>query len=195
MYRFGLLISCSVLCVTLFCSGGCKKDYDYDAQVAAALRSGERHDSIFFGLYLGMLRNAFRAQCLDLNHQKRFQQGTKGPSVEYHMHELRYPAAMNFLPRYDGDTLIEMGVIYEYDRWAPWDKSSHSVVLIEDVYKLFIQWYGKPFHTVTLTNGKKVLVQVKGNRRVILYAKDDREVHALITDLTRSDPALEGLDL
>lgn len=174
---------------------GCRHEFDYNRSVAKEINSGVRHDSLFFGLFLGMWREEFRAQCLEMNHQKIFQQGTKGPTVEYQMHELDYSASMNFLPKYEGDTIVEMAVIFEYDKWSPWDKTSHSIALIEDVYDLFVEWYGKPFHTVSLTSGKKVLVQVKGNRRIILYIHDDKQVRALISDLTRTDPALEGLDL
>jgi hypothetical protein len=162
----------------------CQNEYDYEVRARAEINSGIRHDSLFMGLYLGMPRQAFREHCAMMNQRQLFQQGSMGVSVEYQLTELSSPVTMNFYPLFEQDVIVEMPVNFRFDNWSPWNKKSHSDVLIEEVGGLFEKWYDAEFHVLTIPSGKKILVFVEGNRRILLFLEGDHSVRAVISDLS-----------
>ena len=102
---------------------------------------------------------------------------------------------MNFYPIYDQDVIVEMPVDFEFMNWAPWNKESYSDTLIEEVGRLFEKWYDAEFHVVTIHSGRKVLVFVEGNRRIILMLNGDRMVRALFSDLSVVPYSLDAIHL
>ena len=163
---------------------GCQTEYEQ--MVERELASGERHDSLFFGLYLGMTADSFYKHCWKLNKTKKFKQGQFNTSVEYTMDELEYPAVMNFYPTFNEDGVVaEMPVMFNYKAWAPWNKKLWADSLVLQVKDLMEKWYGPGFIEMTHPEKGTRYVKVDGNRRIILWAVDEQYVKALYSDLTR----------
>lgn len=162
----------------------CRQEYDYEAAALAELQTQERNDSLFFGIHFGMMRQAFFEQCAEMNQRRLFQQGL-GKSVEYKVSEFSKPATMNFYPVFTEDRISEMPITFSYDDWAPWNKDSYSSELVREVADLFEDWYGKGrFHLLETHDGRKGLVRVDGNRRILLFLDGDQKVRAILSDLT-----------
>lgn len=171
-----------LLGTTIFNS--CKSDYE--RMVEEGLASGERHDSLFLGIYLGMTAKDFFAHCWELNKQHLIKQGNANTSVEYEMNELKSRAMMNFYPTFHQDEIHEMPVMFNYIAWAPWNKSLWADSLILDVQNLMLQWYGgNDFIKMEHPEKGFRYVKVDGNRRIILWKEDDQFVKGLYTDLTK----------
>ena len=178
----------TLLVLTIIFSGllltGCKSEYEQ--LVERELASGERHDSLFFGLYLGMTADSFYKHCWELNKTKKFKQGQFNTSVEYTMDELEYPAVMNFYPTFnDVGVVAEMPVMFNYKGWAPWNKKLWADSLVLQVKDLMEKWYGPGFIEMKHPEKGTRYVKVDGNRRIILWAVDEQYVKALYSDLTR----------
>lgn len=165
-------------------STGCKSEYEQ--AVEKGLASGERHDSIFFGLQLGMTADSFYKHCWELNKTQKFKQGQFNTSVEYSMDEFKYPAVMNFYPTFNEEGVVaEMPVMFNYKGWAPWNKKLWADSLVLQVKGLMEKWYGPGFIEMKHPEKGTRYVKVDGNRRIILWAVDDQYVKALFSDLTR----------
>ena len=189
------LLGMMFLAAVLVVSAGCKSEFDYEATAVKELQSGSSQNEIFFGLYFGMTRDSFYRHCAELNRQRLLQQGSQGVSVEYVMNELSATARMNFFPVFEDDIIIEMPVTFAFDNWAPWNQESHSRALIEELVELFESWYGGSFHLLTTADGRTGLVQVKGNRRVLLFLDGEQRVKGLISDMTVIPYHLDAIHL
>ncbi len=163
---------------------GCKSDYE--RLVERELASGERYDSIFFGIYLGMTADSFYKHCWQLNKTRKFKQGQYNTSVEYLIEDFRYPALMNFYPVFDDEgVIVEMPVMINYQAWAPWNRKLWADSLLVNVKGLLEKWHGTGFIEVRHPEKGVRYVKVDGNRRIILWAVDDQYVRVLYSDLTR----------
>jgi len=159
----------------------------YTALVKKELSGGQRTDSIFFGIYLGMTPKAFYGHCWEMNKKGLFTDGLNNTAVLYRLnqHELQYPAAMNFYPDFYKDRLYKMRVVFQYNGWAPWNKKLFADRLLPDVLKLYQRWYpgGNPFITMRDPKRGKIYIKIDRNRRIIIGKADDMQVKADYTDL------------
>lgn len=161
----------------------------YEALLQKELSSGRRSDSLFFGIYLGMTGKEFYAHCWEMNKKGLFTDGQNNTAVLYKLdhHELKYPASMNFYPEFHQDRIFKMKVIFNYNAWAPWNKSMSSDSLFADLLDLYKKWYpdGNPF--IRIDNEKKGTIYVKldGNRRIVMGKYDDMNIKVDYTDMLK----------
>ena len=153
--------------------------------VDKGLASGERNDSLFLGIRLGMTNKDFFAHCWELNKQQLIKQGNTNTSVEYEMAELKHPALMNFYPTFFENEIHEMPVMFNYKAWAPWNKELWSDSLMLDVKHLMEKWHGQGF--IKMEHPEKGIryVKVDDNRRIMIWKENDEYVKVLYTDLTK----------
>lgn len=178
----GILLSVSVIMII-----GCTPRARYERMMQRELASGERHDSIFMGMYLGMTSKDFYMHCWDLNRKGLIRQGLNNTTVQYQMKdELPHPAVMDFYPRFMNDRIYEMPVRYKYNGWAPWNKELSSTALQKDLLKIYEKKYGKGFIKVEHPVQGKAFVKIDGNRKITLFTNDQLHVWAYFTDLTVS---------
>ena len=167
----------------VFLTIGCGKKARYDRMVKRELASGERYDSLFFGIYFGMTSKDFYTHCWELNKQGLIRQGTSNTSVLYKMNELNHPAEMNFYPHFHEGRIYEMPVTYSYEGWAPWNKHLSSDSLQIEILQLYKARYGDDFMEVTHPKRGTAFIKVDGNRRITIYKLDERQVGVIFMDL------------
>lgn len=181
--RFILLLIISGLIIS-----GCTTRSKYERLLKHELASGIRNDSLFMGLYLGMPEKDFYTHCWELNQKGVIKQGPNNMTVEYIMKkELKFPASMNFYPNFVDSKISEMPVKFQYTGWAPWNKKLSADSLQLDVLKYIIGKYGDNFIKIDHPERGSAFVQVKGNRRITVFKKDDMSVWTIFTDLTVKD--------
>lgn len=154
------------------------------------LASGLRYDSLFRGIHFAMKREEFMDYCFNKNLEDEFRQGgvKSGQWVECKLEdELRYPAAINFFPKFQNSLITEMEAAIYYDNIALGDPVPKGDSLLQDVMRLMEKWYGKGFMKINSPYFYKddVYVKVDGNRRITLY-KDASEhlINVWYVDLT-----------
>jgi hypothetical protein len=172
-----ILISASVI-------SGCSPKTKYERMLKHELASGVRYDSLFMGIYFGMPEKDFYIHCWKLNKKGLIRQGDSNTTVLYEMKdELKYPANMDFYPKFDQGKIFEMPVRYVYKGWAPWNKNLTSDKLIVDILMYYEKTYGSGFIEVKHRVRGSAYVKVNGNRRITIFKQDELHVWAIFTDL------------
>ncbi len=163
---------------------GCSPGKTYERRLERELASGVRYDSLFMGLSLGMDEQDFYKNCYRLNRDSLVRQGSANLSVQYDINEeLRYPATMNFYPRFHDGLIFEMPVRFIYNGWAPWTKELSASNLAKDVRHWYEDIYGKGFITVAHPMKGEAYIKIDGNRRITIYIENDLYVWAIFTDM------------
>lgn len=158
----------------------------YKAMAAKELARGQRVDSLFFGIHLGMSSKEFYAHCWEMNKKGLFTDGENNTAVLYKLKdELGQPASMNFYPAFYQDKIHQMKVSFGYDAWAPWNKHLFADSLQLKVLELYKTWYkeGNPFIKMEDDKRGTIYVKVDGNRRIIIGKYDDLRVKVDYSDL------------
>lgn len=162
---------------------------DYTKLVKAELSKGVRMDSVVFGINLGDTRNEFYGKCFDLNKQHLVTAGPSGTTVQYLFTDSLFhdePASMRllFIPAFDkDDVIIEIDLEFSYSGWAPWNEQYFSDKLKEKVVMMIMQGYkGNNFIPVKI-EGAEVPVKLDGNRRMLVYIKDEQSVIVKVQDI------------
>lgn len=167
---------------TFIVFAACKSDYE--KMVAREIGSGIRNDSIFFGLHFGMTSADFYKHCFELNRQGLVTNGPENNTVLYTFNNYRYPLDMNFYPAFENDRIWKMGIVFNYQGWAPWNKNLFSDKLAPEVLDILEKWYGTGFLSMKTPEGEPFWVKVNGNRQILVMLQNERNVRVEITDLT-----------
>jgi hypothetical protein len=177
-----LIFNFLLLFLLTFFAFSCKTDYE--KMVEKELKSGIRNDSIFFGLYFGMTRDSFYKHCLVLNRSGMVTNGPENNSVLYVFQSFRCPIDMNFYPEFEKNTICKMGISFNYQCWAPWNRDYYAETMLTDARQIIEKWYGTGFLEVKKPKtNKSIWVKVAGNRQVMYYVKDDKSLRLEIQDL------------
>jgi len=176
----------------LFLGSGCSPTSRYERRLKHELAGGIRYDSLFMGIYLGMPEKDFYVHCWKLNRLGLVRQGTNNTTVAYVLkNELKHPALMDFYPTFTDDRISEMPVRFAYAGWAPWNKELSSDNLQLDVLNWYKKTYGRGFMEVRHPEKGTAYIKVNGNRRILIFKKDDLYVWALFTDMLINKDSLE----
>jgi hypothetical protein len=178
-----LLFCIGIIVFSIACRNVEKKNLTYVEQ--QELAKGIRTDSLFLGLYLGMLKEDFLQHCWQMNKKGMFSEGM-GKSVEYQFSKQAsgYAIQMNFYPHFVQDKMNELPAIFSYKGLDTSNPKVKTETLVVEVKKLMEQWYGNDFFITQLPTGKKGYAQVKGNRRILIFVEKEFEVIVVATDLT-----------
>ena len=168
----------------LFISG-CSPRAKYERMLKRELASGVRNDSLFLGLYFGMPEKQFYVHCWNLNQKGMIKQGESNTTAEYELKdELKYPALMDFYPRFMQGKISEMPVSFKYKGWTPWNKTYSSDNLQKEVLKWYEKIYGAGFIKVNHPLHGAAYVKINGNRRITILKQDELHVWAVFTDMS-----------
>lgn len=165
---------------------GCSSEYE--KMVSRELSSGVQNDSLFLGINFGMSQKDFYAHCWELNKQQKIYQGSGNLSVRYRLKdELKYPAKMEFYPKFANDTIWNMPVLYTYEAWSPPPSPFSGDSLQLDLLNKYEKWYGDGFLKISHPEYGDAYVKVDGNRQISIFKVDPVSVKVIFKDL--SNPA------
>jgi hypothetical protein len=168
---------------------GCSPKSRYERRLKQELASGERYDTLFMGIYLGMSDKDFYSHCWLLNREGLIRQGSGNMSVQRELKdELKHPATMDFYPEFGQGKIVEMPVKYVYTGWAPWNKELSSESLQADILNKYSRMYGKGFIKVEHPDRGAAYIKIDGNRRITIYTENDMNVWAIFTDMSAAIP-------
>ena len=177
-----------LIAIILFAVIGCQSEYD--EYVKKEMASSVFHDSLIFDMRLGMTKKDFYAVCWDLNKQQIIGQGTGNQYARYlepvdSLKNGEQRKQMDFFGIFEDDIMHGMEMIYIYHAWAPWNQNLQSAQLATELKAIYGRKYpGNPFIEIDLkTSDYKALAKIDGNRQILIYPKNDKEVVVLIEDL------------
>lgn len=159
----------------------CNQKNKYERLVNKELEKGVSHDSLFLGYHFGMDSQEFLDYSWKLN-----QKGViTGKTIIVHeLNHFNNNATMKFYPRFKDNQIFKMPVEISYDAWAPWNKELFADSLMLEIVDRYKKIYGENFIKTTLPeNGKEAWINVKGNRRIAIFKKNDSVVQVEFLDL------------
>jgi hypothetical protein len=182
LYFFGLL----VMVITL---STCKSEYA--SYVEREMSSGVVNDSLIFGMRMGQTKKDFFEQCWELNRQQLITQGSGNTRAKYiepadSTKNPKLRKEMQFYGIFDEDNVMQgMDMTYNYVAWSPWLKSTFSDSLVMDLKQSYLQDYGgNDFIEIKIDDvSSSAFVKVDGNRQILIYAVNDKDVRVIIEDL------------
>ncbi len=163
----------------------CERRTPYEQWVDEALASGQRHDSLFLGIYLGMPEKAFYDHCLALNRDSIVTDGLN-MTVEYLLPGFEPQATMLFFPKFAEGRIVEMPVTIGYNGWAPWNRHLWADSLLPRVIEMLERWYRpKGFRKMQVPGySRPVHVRIDGNRQIVAYVENEQYVRVVFSDLS-----------
>jgi hypothetical protein len=163
---------------------GCSPRAKYERKLKHELASGIKCDSLFMGIYFGMSEKEFYTHCWKLNKKGLIRQGESNVTVLYELkNELKYPANMDFYPKFKEGKISEMPVRFKYTGWAPWNKELTSKKLQADIVRYYEKTYGESFFEVKDPKRGSAFISIKGNRRISVFVQNDLYAWSLFTDM------------
>jgi len=173
-----IIISATVTC-------GCSPKAKYDRKLKHELASGVRYDSLLMGIYFGMPEKEFYLHCWKLNQKGLIKQGENNTTVLHELkNELRYPATMDFYPKFSEGRIYELPVRFKYKGWAPWNKNLTSDKLQLNVLNWYKENYGGGFIRVRHPQRGSAYVKLNGNRRISIFKENELYVWAVFKDMS-----------
>ena len=168
---------------------GCKTEYT--KAVEEGLSSGVVHDSLVFGMRMGMTKSDFYNSCWLLNKQKLISEGPGNLSAKYIepdsiLTDKVLRKMMLFYGVFDDkDTMRGMTFTYSYTAWAPWIKKCQSDSLMVDLMDFYRKNYpGNDFIAIDIEDKKvKAYAKIDGNRQIVVYPVDAKDVGVRFEDL------------
>lgn len=182
--RFNIII---ILAIIILAS--CKSEYD--RYVNRELASGLESDSLIFDMYIGETQMDFFTKCWELNKNGKISQGTGNRTARYtepvdSTKDVTKRKEMLFYGIFDEDKVMQgMDMTYNYIAWATWNKDRHADVLATALKEEFYYKYGgNPFIDLELQKlERKAYVKIDGNRQILIYPKNTKDVVVKIEDL------------
>ena len=181
-----------VLCLffVLFSLVSCKSEYQQ--YVDQEMASGVKQDSLIFGMRMGQTKMDFYATCWDLNKEKIISQGT-GANARYVTDRDSIGGEADPLSKEmlfygifdENDVMRGMRMSYSFLAWAPWNEDLQSDRLLEHLREIYLAKYpGNDFIELEIKESKyPALVKIDGNRQILMYPKNDKDVAVKIEDL------------
>lgn len=184
-----------ILPITLLCALlGCQSDYT--RMLNREAKEGLRKDSLILGLVMGENRADFFRRCWELNQKELITQGPRNRTVKYELPVQEGDRSIStitllFYGTFNADnTMTGMDMSFSYAAWAPWNTELTAQRLLPRVQDTLKSWFpGNDFITIDSDNPKSpIYVKIDGNRQIIAYAMDDKDVVVKIEDLTQKYP-------
>lgn len=170
--------------------GACKSEYT--SLVERELASGQRYDSLIYGLHLGDSQKKFFSQCWELNKKGLVKQGPNNQYVELIQKELD---SINFAKKiqtlfygeFDADKkMVALRMKFSFDGWGIGIYDYYSDKLLPQIKDSLNTWFPGSNDFIEIQSEEipyPVFVKVDGNRQVRVYQISDSEVFAKVEDL------------
>ena len=186
--HWNVLFKIAAICTFLILLASCQSEYD--KVVKQELSTGVIHTDLIFDLEMGMTKKDYFASCWKLNSEKKVNQGPTNQFVQYNMPpgEIKGEEEVIIMLFYgifdDEDIMRGLNCRFNYSSWAPWN-DLQSGKLVETLKSHYMEKYdGNPFIQIDLKNTDiKAFVKVDGNRQILIYPLDAKDVAVKIEDL------------
>lgn len=184
----------TLLLLILFTTLSCQSDYTKMLNNEA--KKELIKDSLIFGMQIGDTKKEFFDRCWQLNKEGKVMQGPNNMSVQHVLSNNKENAnltAINmlFYGIFDENNVMSgMNLEFSYKAWSLWNEKYQSEKLFPVVKDSIMQWFpGNAFIQIENENIRPVtFVKIDGNRQILTYIKDEKDVIVKIEDLRSKYP-------
>jgi hypothetical protein len=166
----------------------CNFKSEYHNLVEREIKKGKINNDLILGFSFGMTKQEYYDRCTLLNKNKIITVGGYNFNPEQILSSPtnNKKIKMSFSPNFKEKKKIEeLELRFSFLGWSHWNTDYQSGVLINQVKDSIFSWLpGNDFIEVSIDGiDKKPLVKIDGNRRIILYKLNSKDVIAKINNL------------
>ncbi|MCM4166882.1 hypothetical protein KCTC52924_01737 [Arenibacter antarcticus] len=186
----------TVLIISVITLGFVGCESKYTKMLNREAKKNELKDSLIFGMTLGDNKADFFKRCWQLNQEGLISQGPNNKTVKYELpmatkQESTSAITLLFYGAFnEQNTMTGMDMSFSYTAWSPWNSNLSAQHLLPIVQDTLRKWFpGNDFIKVKSDQLKNTtFVKIDGNRQIMAYAKDDKDVVVKIEDLKLKYP-------
>lgn len=166
-----------LLLLVLALLSACRYNPSYNEVLEEELASNVRHDSIIYGVKLGMTYDDFHFYCWNQHLEGVFMPGGFGDAVKVEItEEVHSPLIVEFFPADVNDKfepIKKYRVSVAFKNYSQYNKATSMENLVKETMRFFEDGYGgRKFIPVPNTTNvliKNNFIKVDGNRKITLY--------------------------
>lgn len=153
-------------------------------------------DSLIFGMAMGDSKADFFKRCWQLNQEGVVTHGPNNQTVKYQLpmaadQESSSAITLLFYGAFnEQNTMVGMDMSFSFTAWSPWNSHLTAQNLLPLVQDTLVKWFpGNDFIEVkSKKTNTTAYVKIDGNRQIMAYSKDDKDVVVKIEDLKQKYP-------
>ena len=170
---------------------GCQRKSEYSAILTRELEKENEFNDLIFDMKIGQSRQDYFDICYQLNKQKKIISGERSLNPELILKSKNgLTKGSNIKMSFNGifnekKTMRGFEMRFYFTGWSNWNKDLSSENLLAQLKDTLKRWFpGNDFFKVNFENNLSAEVKIDGNRRILAYKVNSKDVAVRIEDMS-----------
>ena len=170
---------------------GCQKKSEYSTILTRELEKKNEFNDLIFDMKIGQSRQDYFDICYQLNKQKKIISGERSLNPELILKSKNGSTkGSNIKMSFNGifnekKTMRGFEMRFYFTGWSNWNKDLSSENLLFQLKDTLRKWFpGNDFFKVNFENNLSAEVKIDGNRRILAYKVNSKDVAVRIEDMS-----------
>tara|TARA_Y100001978_G_C23588253_1_gene382494 strand:- start:215 stop:808 length:594 start_codon:yes stop_codon:yes gene_type:complete len=170
---------------------GCQKKSEYSTILTRELEKKNEFNDLIFDMKIGQSRQDYFDICYQLNKQKKIISGERSLNPELILKSKNgLTKGSNIKMSFNGifnekKTMRGFEMRFYFTGWSNWNKDLSSENLLAQLKDTLKRWFpGNDFFKVNFENNLSAEVKIDGNRRILAYKVNSKDVAVRIEDMS-----------
>ena len=170
---------------------GCQRKSEYSAILTRELEKENEFNDLIFDMKIGQSRQDYFDICYQLNKQKKIISGERSLNPELILKSKNGSTkGSNIKMSFNGifnekKTMRGFEMRFYFTGWSNWNKDLSSENLLFQLKDTLRKWFpGNDFFKVNFENNLSAEVKIDGNRRILAYKVNSKDVAVRIEDMS-----------
>ena len=170
---------------------GCQKKSEYSTILTRELEKKNEFNDLIFDMKIGQSRQDYFDICYQLNKQKKIISGERSLNPELILKSKNGSTkGSNIKMSFNGifnekKTMRGFEMRFYFTGWSNWNKDLSSENLLFQLKDTLRKWFpGNDFFKVNFENNFSAEVKIDGNRRILAYKVNSKDVAVRIDDMS-----------
>ena len=170
---------------------GCQRKSEYSAILTRELEKENEFNDLIFDMKIGQSRQDYFDICYQLNKQKKIISGERSLNPELILKSKNgLTKGSNIKMSFNGifnekKTMRGFEMRFYFTGWSNWNKDLSSENLLFQLKDTLRKWFpGNDFFKVNFENNLSAEVKIDGNRRILAYKVNSKDVAVRIEDMS-----------
>ena len=170
---------------------GCQRKSEYSEILTRELEKENEFNDLIFDMKIGQSRQDYFDICYQLNKQKKIISGERSLNPELILKSKNgLTKGSNIKMSFNGifnekKTMRGFEMRFYFTGWSNWNKDLSSENLLFQLKDTLRKWFpGNDFFKVNFENNLSAEVKIDGNRRILAYKVNSKDVAVRIEDMS-----------
>ena len=170
---------------------GCQRKSEYSTILTRELEKKNEFNDLIFDMKIGQSRQDYFNICYQLNKQKKIISGERSLNPELILKSKNGSTkGSNIKMSFNGifnekKTMRGFEMRFYFTGWSNWNKDLSSENLLFQLKDTLRKWFpGNDFFKVNFENNLSAEVKIDGNRRILAYKVNSKDVAVRIEDMS-----------